>query len=247
MNKLYEKLYRQLAIDYCCTVDDIMDGKNHFTEYRKMDGRRKFDESEDCILKAIVVNGKLVFSGEKQIMDACRKKFATTSGSWFMDVGSFRVLESVLQEKGYRLKTAHPFFIPKDAKVSHVDGVEIRKYDQNEILQFRGDARFDEAFCFDEQSPDMIGVAAIIDDEIVGMAGASADSPNLWQIGINVAKQCEGKHIGSALVSILKKDIMDRGILPYYGTSMSNLASQRVAARAGFEIAWVELLSEKDE
>lgn len=27
MNKLYEKLYRQLAIDYCCTVDDIMDGK----------------------------------------------------------------------------------------------------------------------------------------------------------------------------------------------------------------------------
>ena len=30
-------------------------------------------------------------------------------------------------------------------------------------------------------------------------------------------------------------------------TGMSNLASQRVAARAGFEIAWVELLSEKDE
>lgn len=247
MKEWKQKLCQQLAIDYCCTVDDITDDKNHFTEYRKLDGRRRFDESENCILKAIVVSGKLVFSGEKQMMDACREKFAASSGSWFMDVGSFRTLESILRGKGYRLKTVHPFFIPKDEKACHVDGVEIRKYDQNEILQFRGDARFDEAFCFDEQSPDMIGVAAIIDNEIVGMAGASADSPNLWQIGINVAKQCEGKHIGSALVSVLKQDIMERGILPYYGTSMSNLASQKVAARAGFEVAWVELLSEKDE
>lgn len=245
MNDWKQKLYQQLAIDYCCSVEDMKDERNHFTEYCRLDGRRRFDESEDCILKAIVVNGKLVFSGEKQMMDLCRDKFAITSGSWFMDVGNFRILESILQTEGYRLKSAHPFFIPKDEKVCHIDGVEIRKYDQNEILQFRGDPRFDEAFCFDEQSPDMIGVAALVDNEIVGMAGASADSPNLWQIGINVAKQCEGKHIGSALVSILKEDIMERGIVPYYGTSMSHLASQKVAARAGFEVAWVELLSEK--
>ena len=132
MKQLYEKLYRQLAVDYCCTADDIMDGQNHFTEYRKLDGRRKFDESENCILKVIVVNGKLVFSGEKQIMDACREKFAATSGSWFMDVGNFRILESILQTEGYRLKTAHPFFIPKNEEVCHVDGIEIRKYDQKE-------------------------------------------------------------------------------------------------------------------
>ena len=30
MNKLYEKLYRQLAIDYCCSVDDIIEiGRAH--------------------------------------------------------------------------------------------------------------------------------------------------------------------------------------------------------------------------
>ena len=83
--------------------------------------------------------------------------------------------------------------------------------------------------------------------EIAGMAGASADSPTFWQIGINVNKEYEGRHIASGLVSILKHDIMQKGIVPYYGTSFSNLASQHVAVRAGFEAAWVELITERIE
>ena len=81
--------------------------------------------------------------------------------------------------------------------------------------------------------------------EIAGMAGASADSPTFWQIGINVNKEYEGRHIASGLVSILKHDILQKGIVPYYGTSFSNLASQHVAVRAGFEVAWVELITER--
>ena len=77
------------------------------------------------------------------------------------------------------------------------------------------------------------------------MAGASADSPHFWQIGINVEKEAEGRHIATKLVSLLTQDILEQGKVPYYGTSMSNLASQRVAANAGYEVAWVELLSER--
>ena len=243
---LKEKLYRQLAIDYCCTYEEIADDKNHFTEYKRLDGRRRFDESEECALKVIAVNGKLVFTGERQFVNACKEKFEKCSGSWFMDVGNFRELEKILDQGGYRLKTAHPFFVPRNANELTYDSFEIRKYNQKEIMQFQDDRRFDEAFCFDKNSPDMLGVAAVIDDQIVGMAGASADSPMLWQIGINVDKNAKGKHIGSTLVSILKHDIMEMGLVPYYGTSISNLASQRVAANAGFEVAWVELLSEKE-
>ena len=90
-------------------------------------------------------------------------------------------------------------------------------------------------------------VAAIIDHEIVGMAGASADSPSFWQIGINVNKNFEGRYIATGLVSILKADILQKGFVPYYGTSFSNLASQHVAAKAGFEVAWVELITERND
>lgn len=240
-----EKLYKQLAIDYCCMVSDIADHRNHFTEYRKIDGSRRFEGMEDCPLKVIVVNGKLVFSGKKQVIDICEQKFGNRSGNWFMDVASFRLLDEILKDEGYRLKTAHPFFIPGDDGICKIDGLEIRKYNQQEILQFKGDDRFEEAFCFDDNAPDMLGIAAIVNNEIVGMAGASADSPLFWQIGINVDKRFEGRHIASSLVSELKHDILQQGLVPYYGTSFSNLASQRVAAKAGFEVAWVELVSEK--
>ena len=42
MDYIKEKLYQQLAIDYCCQVSDIKDAKNHFTEYEKLEGRRQF-------------------------------------------------------------------------------------------------------------------------------------------------------------------------------------------------------------
>ena len=60
MDYIKEKLYQQLAIDYCCQVSDIKDAKNHFTEYEKLEGRRQFEEADDCVLKVIAVNGKPV-------------------------------------------------------------------------------------------------------------------------------------------------------------------------------------------
>ena len=56
MDYIKEKLCQQLAIDYCCQVSDIKDDKNHFTEYEKLEGRRQFEEADDCILKVITVN-----------------------------------------------------------------------------------------------------------------------------------------------------------------------------------------------
>ena len=42
-----------------------------------------------------------------------------------------------------------------------------------------------------------------------------------------------------------KNEILDMGRLPFYGTSMSHIASQRVAYNAGFYPAWAELYCEK--
>ena len=44
-------LCRQLALDYCCAPGEILGGGNVFTEYRPLEGRRRFQEREDCILK----------------------------------------------------------------------------------------------------------------------------------------------------------------------------------------------------
>ena len=126
MDYIKEKLYQQLAIDYCCQVSDIKDDKNHFTEYEKLEGRRQFEEADDCVLKVIAVNGKLIFTGKKSIIEVCRKQFSNNSGNWFMDASNFRKLDEILKKDGYRVKTAHPFFIPKDDCVHEIKGVEIK-------------------------------------------------------------------------------------------------------------------------
>lgn len=188
-------------------------------------------------------------------MAECRKRYADVTGEWFFDMKRLRELEELLASFGARIAQVHPFFLPESdgiassdlpsALLSDARDFELIRYDQDAILQFRGDDRFDQAFAFDPDAPDVLGMAAVKDGEILGMAGASADSPLFWQIGINVAPHAREMHVGSTLVRLLAQDILAQGTIPYYGTSMSHIASQRVAHRAGFAVAWAELITEE--
>ena len=92
---------------------------------------------------------------------------------------------------------------------------ELIRYDQDAILQFRGDDRFDQVFAFDPDAPDVLGMAAVKDGEILGMAGASADSPVLadWDqcssprqrnaCGIDFSKTSGSGYFGSGYDSLL--------------------------------------------
>ena len=116
--KYIQQLSRQLALDYCCTPADILDQGNHFTEYRSLEGRRRFEDQDNCALKITAVNRKLIFTGKKEIIELCCEKYETCPGAWFMDVGNFRELDHILKPYGCQLKTAHPFFLPETESVA---------------------------------------------------------------------------------------------------------------------------------
>ena len=263
-------LCSQLAIDYCCTPQDVSDNQNHFTEHKFLEGRRRFQEGTECLLKLAVINGKILFTGKKEIIEWCRSEYAKESSEWFLEAKNLRRLNDRLFQDGYQIETTHPFFIPADGPFKKTESggagrisetcqvrqsgqineigqtsCEIRWYQEEEIGQFRGDSRFNEAYAFCKDAPDVLGVAAVSDGKILGMAGASCDSPTMWQIGINVDPDTRMGGTGKLLVSLLKDEIMKRGILPYYGTSMSHIASQRVALGAGFVPAWAELVTSR--
>ena len=236
-------LCRQLALDYCCTPAEVLDMQNHFSPFMPLEGRRRFQAGDDCMLKIAVVNGKLLFTGAPDIIDRCRAEYADTRSEWFFEAKSLRKLGDLLRECGLEIDFIHPFFIGENPSAVPPHSCQIRRYERDEIEQFRGDDRFDEAFAFRETAPDVLGAAALQDGVILGMAGASADSPLMQQIGINVSPPARGKGIGTLLVTLLKNEILRRGYLPYYGTSVSHLASQRLALSAGFLPAWVELFT----
>ena len=240
-----EILAGQLSLDYCCSKEEVLDRKNHFLEHSFLPGRRRFMEGEECRLKVAVVNGKTLFCGEKNLLSWCREHYETVGGEWFLEVENLRKLDERLGLDGYQIEMAHPFYLATTETEARNAGYEITWYEGEEIRAFYGDARFGEAYAFDPNAPDMLGVSAMEGGKILGMAGASADSETMWQIGINVEKEARGKGIGVLLVTLLKNEILRRGKLPFYGTSMSHLASQRVALSSGFVPAWAELVTSK--
>ncbi len=233
-------LKTQLAFDYCCTPEDVSDDKNIFTVYSPHADRRKFNEAEDCFLKITAINGKLLFTGRDDIIDLCRKKYENADGAWFMEPRNIIELDGIIRKFGFKIAELHPFYISE--KITQpACNFETVYYGQREIEQFRGDYRFKEAFAFSPDAPDVIGIAAVKNGIIMGMAGASADSPLMYQIGINVLPEYSGKGIGTALVTLLKNKVLELGKLPFYGTAISHIVSRKTAFNAGFFPAWTEL------
>ena len=240
-----EILSNQIAADYCCMQKDVLDHRNHFTDHQFLAGRRRFQEGTECFLKIAIINGKVLFTGSPGIITWCRNEYAEAGAEWFFEAKNLRRLNDRLYQDGYRIEMVHPFYISE--RITEVDTVDydIRWYENETIEQFRGDDRYSEAFAFDKDAPDVLGVSAVRKGLILGMAGASSDSPTMWQIGININPESREAGIGTMLVTLLKNEVLRRGFLPYYGTSMSHIASQRVALGAGFLPAWAELVTSK--
>ena len=125
--------------------------------------------------------------------------------------------------------------------------MQIKWLETKDFADFYGKNEFANALCdrFRPDRPDVLAVAALDGTQIMGMAGCSADTPKLWQIGIDVLPQYRGRKIGTTLVTLLRDAAFQRGAIPYYGTSLSNLASWKIALASGFSPAWVETEAHK--
>lgn len=240
---MHPLLLRQLAADFCVSEAGILDPRHHFTVFAPHPDRRKYLEVSPCLLKIAVVNGKLLFTGREDIIDRCRALYANADAPWFMEAPNLAKLNQELAAFGAEIRYRQPFYIAAAATPVDTGDFTIVRYTPDEIGQFRRDDRFGDALGFCPEAPDMMAVAAMKEGQILGMAGASGDSPFLWQIGINVLPLARGHGIAAMLVSLLRNDVLTAGMLPFYGTSISHLESQRVALKAGFLPAWFELVA----
>lgn len=77
------------------------------------------------------------------------------------------------------------------------------------------------------------------------MAGASNDTDQIWQIGVDVVPEKQMHHVATDIVKIISNEVLKRNKIPYYGTAWSNIASKRVAINAGYKPVWVELKAVK--
>lgn len=122
-------------------------------------------------------------------------------------------------------------------------GIELELLEDREIQPLYGLTGFPHALSTDADSPrpDRLAVVARKDGEIVGIAAASADTPELWQIGVDTVEGARVRGVGQAMVSRLTDAILERGIVPYYTTNPTNIPSRTIAHNLGFWPAWTEM------
>ena len=236
--------YKQLSIDYNTKFQDFYLDKNILTN-RIMQPNQRKDLHQSFIFNMMSIQGKSVVTSKKELFSWIEKEILPKQANWIFDFYMLRRIDQRLKSYNHEIDQVLLHYLPDPKKLKVNDSNQIKWFYEKDILQFKDDPRYDEAFCFDPDAPDVLGVAFYEDDEIIGMAGVSRDSDYLYQIGINVDEKHRHKGIGSMLVSHLTARLLNMGIVPFYKTSISHVNSSNVAIKSGFFLAWVELTSKK--
>jgi GNAT superfamily N-acetyltransferase len=231
INKKYmmDCVYHQLAIDYNCSPDDFLKDGLIFTKASENKDRRPFPW--------VTPRLELITMGQSVVINA--------SGDILPNVT--KQLEGKTRDEVFGMPFvcgANPYFLPDIGNITPIlnpAGFSYEMVEKQSIHKLYNLDGFYHALQYNENSPrpEMLVALARYNDEIVAMAGASADCKTMWQIGVNVLLPYRGKGLAAALVNMLTLEIASRGFVPYYFTSGSHVLSMRVAVRAGYIPAWV--------
>lgn len=257
-----EVLEQQLVWDYSVTKELLQGEKNVFVKLERSPFARKYKD-RDSFMKILCYRNKIVIAcKDDSMLSYCRQQYESYKGEWFARFDNLRKLDQKLAEYGHKIGDIHHYYIPEKHWEERYAEYEREKpakdytfclLGKHDLLQFKGDDRFSYALSFDEKAEDVLAVAAFEKSEsyeniqagiyrkIKGMAGVSADSDKMWQIGIDVLSSERSKGLAVHLVHSMMKECVERNILPFYGTAESHMNSQAVAVQSGFIPTWWEL------
>jgi len=241
-NQMVQIVRSQLALDYNCSIEQL-EGPGNIISINQLNEGRRITESDGAFFKMICLPGKALVCCDERFLPWAIENILSEDSSWLMEYRFLKSLDQELALYGHGIDDLHEFFLPDlNCKIRDY-AIPLKWFEEEEILQFRNDSRFQEAFAFNESHPDVLGVAAYDGEVIMGMAGASRDGFRLWQIGIDVIDKYRGRGIAAMLTKAMKDEVLRRGAVPFYGTASSHIISKNVAIHAGFSPAWSEIFA----
>ena len=249
--QVFEIAYRQLAIDYNTTPEALRAGGLIFTRPAMNPERRVYSDKLP-FFEMVTTGTAAVIMAEEGLWPALREWAGDAEEPhWLMEFPRMRRLAEILSPYGYALtQTFHHYLPTRDFEpVGAPEGFSLRWLERREIGAYYPNESWLNALQAAENParPDMLALLALDGDRPAAMAGASADSPSLWQVGIDVLPGYRGRGLGSLLVEGLSHEVARRGAVPFYGTSLSNIHSQNIAWKCGFRPAWVGVSAKKEE
>jgi RimJ/RimL family protein N-acetyltransferase len=238
----------QLAIEYNCSVNDFSSSNNIVTVSKNNAGRRHYVNGT-FFFQMATFGDNAVITADECMHDWLKEYTKNKTGHWLFEHNNLLKIDEKLNEYDKKLWQTHHMFLSYKEIIPKDIHLKTEWFENETIHQFYDTKMFPNALCkkYDPKRPDVLAVTAYDGDEIIGMAGCSADTPLLWQIGIDVDENYRGRGIGTYLVTLLKNEVEKREKIPFYGTSLSNLRSWGIALNSGFYPAWIEIETIEEE
>ena len=232
-NDILSLVRAQLAIDLNCSADDFDRDGFVFSEAKENPGRRPFPRGERHF-EMLTMGGAVIVSATPDILPYLREQ-----------------LDGKNRDDAFYMPFVHSsrvYFLPDNpCPLPMPDGIDVKileleHKDKVDIVSFCELTGFDDAdyqYYVNHPRPIELAALAMADGNLAGMAGVNSDCEMMRQIGLTVQPEYRNRNIAAVLTNRLAFEIMAHGKVPYYGTPPSNVASQRVAHRAGFKPAWI--------
>ncbi len=226
---IWEEAKKQLAVDLACAPSDFDRPGIVLCPAADRPGRRPFPRKTPAFDMVSFGRGTVI-SAETTLLSRLRRQLSGLERDRLWSQPFLRSLGHYFLPDPQRMER---FSQPPGLRLEWVLAQDMEK-----LYRIPG---FSNALGYDLSAarPDVLALCAWEGSRLVGAAGASEDCRMLWQVGVDVLPDWRGRGLAAALVGELSQAVLERGKIPYYGTSSSNLASQRTAWRAGYCPAWV--------
>ncbi len=241
---IYRIAMQQSAIDYNCQIEDfekadpvvVISGAHP-------DARRYLELPFDCSLCSYGSN--VVASTNEALAAPVRAYLKKFPPEHCFETPNMHALEAILAPYGLKTCFMAEYFLPQLDLLRELPcPYEMRVLTQADFADLYK-PEWSNALCEKRKHLDVLGVGAYDNDQLIGLAGCSADCDDMWQIGVDVLPAYRRQGVASALTSKLALEILQRGKVPFYCAAWCNVKSVRNAIRCGFRPAWVEMTAKK--
>ena len=231
---------RQSAYDFSCDAEDFLSEQNVVTISKVNSKARKYLPLPlECDL--VSYGSNIVAQVSERTKAAVTEYIGKYPAYCCFETPNINALNELLAPFDLKVCFMAEYFLPDVIKLKELDcGYELRVLQKANFEDLYSE-QWEHCLTFDDRERDVLAVGAYDGDKLIGLAGCSADSDSMYQIGVDVLPGYRRKGVASAVTSKLALEVLKLGKVPFYCAAWSNIKSVCNAIKCGFRPAWVEL------
>lgn len=233
-------------MDNNCQVEDFLKSSNVVVDFKLGPSAKRYYK-EPIACNFISYGNNIVTSVKDEYRELVTEYINKFQFYHCFETPNIHWLNERLAERGQKVCFMAEYYLPDVNRLQNLPcDYELRVLEAVDFADLYK-PQWGNALCEDRKELDVLAVGAYDQGRLIGLAGCSADSEQMWQIGVDVLSEYRRKGIAAALTSRLAIEILKRGKVPFYCTAWSNIRSVRNAIKSGLIPAWVEMTVKPQE